>query len=120
MSNYKNRSPRRQTDEENVAECSFGCGSQIRFIRSVRYDRDLNRFVVGSFIPVQPVLVWGDCFRTLVVVYPHELRGRVVPNADPDIQGYEPHFGYCSEYQKQEKIKKAHRERKAIQLELPL
>ena len=61
----------------------------------------------GAYIPVERQLINGDCNKTIVAIYPIELRGRVIPKADPDVQGYEPHFAYCSEYKRQERVQKS-------------
>lgn len=119
MSSYTNRNPiRRQTQANNYCECSFGCGASIHFIRSVKFDAGSGRWIAGSYIPVENELFWGDGIKTLVAIYPPEMRGRVLVKADPEIQGYEPHFGYCEAYQRQEKTKAIRRQRAAKQIEL--
>ena len=122
MSRRENKYLRqRRQVENNLTECSLGCGSTIHFIRSVKFDNEKRRFVPGAYIPVERQLINGDCNKTIVAIYPIELRGRVIPKADPDVQGYEPHFAYCSEYKRQERVQKSAGRKpipRAVQMEL--
>lgn len=87
---------RRLAQTENVfSECRNACGRRIHFIRTRRLDEASNTYVPGAFIPCETELVNGDGTRTLVVILPIELRGRVVPFAGAELQGFEPHFGNC-------------------------
>jgi hypothetical protein len=57
------------------------CGKQIHFIKTI----------AGKQMPCEMDLKAGDGRITLVT---HD--GRTIRKADPEISGYEPHWGYCS------------------------
>lgn len=85
----------------SLIACSLGCGEMIQFIQTRKLDKESGDYILGKKIPVGRNLVWGDGKMTLVVIYPPTERGRVIPKAPPEFQGYEPHFAHCSKYQKQ-------------------
>ena len=89
-----------------LIKCRLGCGETIHFIRSVKWDKDAGVWRPGSYIPVNNQLLHGDYMRTLVLIWPVEMRGQVVPKADEEMQGYEPHFGTCPVYQEREARKR--------------
>lgn len=91
----------------NIRKCRLNCGNNIQFVHSVKWDEQRQMYVAGSFIPCNTQLLTGDYIRTLVLVWPVEMRGRVVPQADEDMQGFEPHFGTCSVYLDKQKVKRS-------------
>ena len=108
----KRRMNRRPTIQENrLAPCRLKCGMHILFIRTVRFDEELQRYTIGDYMPCNPELLTGNDERTLVAIYPVEMRGVVVPKASETIQGYEPHFGSCINYEanRRRREAKAHR-----------
>jgi len=83
------------------------CNRTIRYMRVKRKIKgsDPARYEDGGTMPVDPALQWGDGRRTLVVIHPVEMRGRVVVKAGPEIQGLESHFGTCPVYLKRQRQK---------------
>ena len=98
--------------------CRLGCGSKIHFMQAQKLDKERGIYIPGKFVPVNTELLNGDYIRTLVLIWPVDMRGRVVPEACEDMQGYEPHFGTCPVYKEREREKAIRRSREAVQAEL--
>lgn len=68
-------------------ECAK-CGREIVFI---------EMDATGKLMPCDPVQVYGDGRRSLVVRFERgkQIVGRVIVKATEDVFGFEPHWGTC-------------------------
>lgn len=104
--------------ENNRVECRLGCGKTIHFIRSVSWCNISGRYKPGSYIPCETPLLTGNGEKTLVLIWPVSMRGRVVPKAGNDMQGFEPHFANCEVHLEKQRERARRRQKRAVQMSL--